>query len=185
MLTTHTQFTGRSGSRADVLRIGAQVEHLQVFQAQAQVRFAVFEPREGGRRDHLDVQVELGRFVGQRAQQRRQHARHGFLGHDHREFTARGLRVESGLRAEHHLDAQQRLAHRFHQRYAARSELHFATHAHQQRIVEVFAQLVERGAHRGLRDEHTFGGARDVLLAQQGVECNQQVEIEAVELHAA
>ena len=56
--------------------------------------------------------------------------------------------------------------------------------AHQQGIVEVFAQLVERRAHRRLRNEHTFGGARDVLLAQQRVECDQQVEVEAIELHA-
>jgi len=43
---------------------------------------------------------------------------------------------------------------------------------------------VKRRAHRRLRNKHTLGGARHILLAQQRVECDEQVEIEAVELHA-
>jgi len=49
--------------RADVLRIRAQVEQVQALEAQAQVGFAVLEPRQRGGRDHLDVQVELGRLA--------------------------------------------------------------------------------------------------------------------------
>jgi len=54
------------------------------------------------------------------------------------------------LRAEHHLDAQQRFAHGLYKRRRARRELELAADAHEQRIVEVFAQLVQRCAHRGL-----------------------------------
>ena len=62
-------------------------------------------------------------------------------------------------------------------------QLHLAAHPHQQRIVEVLAQLVQRGAHGRLRNEHAFRGARDVPLTQQCIERDEQVEIKAIELH--
>src|ERR1700686_2451673 len=58
-----------------------------------------------------------------------------------------------------------------------------AADARQQLIAEIIAQLMQRGTHPRLRHAQFLPGARDVLLAQQRIECNQQVEVESVELH--
>ena len=92
-------------------------------------------------------------------------------------------RVERGLRAERDLDPQQRLAHRLDQRQAARRQLHVPADADQQRIVEVVAQLLQRGTHGRLRHKNPLGGPGHVLLVEQRVQRDQQVEVEAVELH--
>ncbi len=61
--------------------------------------------------------------------------------------------------------------------------LHIAAHADEQGIVEVVPQLLEGGAHGRLRHEHPLGGPGHVLLVQERVQGDEQVEVEAVELH--
>jgi hypothetical protein len=54
----------------------------------------------------------------------------------------------------------------------------------QQRVAEIVARSMQCGAHGRLRDEHLLGRTGDVLLAQQRIERDQQILIEAMELHA-
>jgi hypothetical protein len=88
------------------------------------------------------------------------------------------------LRSQRRLDQQQCLAHRIDQRLAARREFHVAAYADQQGIIEIVAQAMQRRTHGGLRHEYLLGSAGNVLLAQQGVERDQQIQVEPVELHA-
>ena len=88
------------------------------------------------------------------------------------------------MRPQRRLDQQQCLAHRIDQGLAARREFHVAADADQQRVIEMVAQTMQRGTHGRLRHEYLLGGTGNVLLAQQGVERNQQIQVETVELHA-
>ncbi|MFT7837792.1 hypothetical protein Q5530_16780 [Saccharothrix sp. BKS2] len=47
-------------------------------------------------------------------------------------------------------------------------------------VVEDPAQFGERGAHRGLGDEDPFDGFRDVPFDQQGVQRDEEVEVDRV-----
>jgi hypothetical protein len=49
--------------------------------------------------------------------------------------------------------------------------------------VEVFAQTGQGIAHGGLSDVHLVRRARDALFAEQGVEGNEQVQVQSVETH--
>ena len=55
--------------------------------------------------------------------------------------------------------------------------------AHQQRVVEVVPQLLQGGAHRRLRHEHPLRRPRHVFLVNQRIQRDQQIQVEAVELH--
>jgi hypothetical protein len=52
----------------------------------------------------------------------------------------------------------------------------------QQRIVELFAQPAERMTDGGLRAREPRRGARDAALGHQGVEHDQQVEVDAPQI---
>ncbi len=62
-------------------------------------------------------------------------------------------------------------------------ELHIPAYPDQQLVIEVVAQFLQRGAHGGLGDEYPFGGPGDVFLVEQGVQGDEQVQVEAVQLH--
>ena len=60
--------------------------------------------------------------------------------------------------------------------------LHPAVAAFEQRVVEQVAQPVERLAHRRLADPVVPGGAGDVPFGHQGVEHDQEIEIDAAQI---
>jgi DNA-binding transcriptional LysR family regulator len=64
----------------------------------------------------------------------------------------------------------------------ARGGPHAALRRHEQRVVEELTQLGELHAHRGLREVQALGRAGHVALGQQGVERDQQVEVDAAEI---
>ena len=60
-----------------------------------------------------------------------------------------------------------------------RRELVGVAAARQDRVVEVVAQPRQRGAQRRLAEVQPLGGARHAALGEQGVQRDQQVEVEA------
>ncbi len=67
---------------------------------------------------------------------------------------------------------------RFGQRLGAGGQRHAAVLAHQQGVVEVLAQLRQGVAYRRLAAVQAQGGASHMLFAQQGVQGEQQVEVD-------
>ena len=66
--------------------------------------------------------------------------------------------------------------------FGAGREHHAASAANQERVVEELAEATEGVAHRGLSDARALGGLGDAALARQGVEGDQEVEVDAVEV---
>jgi len=62
---------------------------------------------------------------------------------------------------------------------------HVAADPHQQWIVEIIPQAVQRRAHRRCDTKDLLRRPCDVPFTQQGVERDQQVQIETMELHTA
>ncbi len=60
---------------------------------------------------------------------------------------------------------------------------HTLTGANQERIIKQFSQAAQAVAHGWLADTQSLGGAGNVPLAQQGVEMDQQVEVDLVQVH--
>ncbi|GHB24495.1 hypothetical protein GCM10010392_61020 [Streptomyces clavifer] len=53
----------------------------------------------------------------------------------------------------------------------------------EQIVAEVAAQPGEGSAHRGLTEPDALPGARDVALLQQGTQSDDEVEVEAGQIH--
>lgn len=79
-------------------------------------------------------------------------------------------------------EAQQPTAQRNGKRLRARREHHAPSTPNEERVVEERTETSERVTHRGLTDARTLGGPRDTSLTDQGIESNQQVQIDAVEV---
>jgi hypothetical protein len=169
---------------AQGIGIGAHIEEPQAVEAQAQIDLAVFQAVQGRMRHQFDVDADSGRLGGDTLQNGGQQTRHRLLGQDQGEFALRRGGGKGRLTAERRLDEKQRLADRLNQGLAARREFHVAADTHQQWIVEIVPQSMQRGAHRRLRNEYFLGRPGDVFFTQQGVERDQQIEIETMELHA-
>ena len=90
-------------------------------------------------------------------------------------FAARGIEIVGNEQPAHLVE---RLRQRPAQRLRARRQFHPRADAHQQRIVEHVAQPLQRMARGRLRQPDPHRGAADIGLQQQGVEGDQQVEIE-------
>ncbi len=79
-------------------------------------------------------------------------------------------------------EADQSAAERNGKRFGAGGEDHAAPASDQERIVEQLAKATEGVAHRRLRHPCTLGGFGDIAFAGQGVEGDQEIEIDAVEV---
>ncbi len=131
----------------------------------------------------LHVAGDARGFAGQPAEYRGHDSQDRVRGYDEGEGALYRSGIESRLGAQGRLDPQQRFANRLDQRQAARSELHVPPDPDQQLVIEVFAQLLQGGAHGGLGDEDALGSPGDVLFVDQGVQGNEEVEVETVQLH--
>ena len=79
-------------------------------------------------------------------------------------------------------EADQTAAERNGERFGAGGEHHAASASDQERVVEELAKATEGVAHRGLRHARTLGGFGDIAFAGQGVEGDQEIQIDAVEV---
>ncbi|MNC86454.1 hypothetical protein D3C83_21200 [compost metagenome] len=62
---------------------------------------------------------------------------------------------------------------------------HLASDRDEQLVVEVVAKPGQRAAHRRLAQVQPVAGARDVALREQGVESDEKIQIEEMQVHAA
>jgi hypothetical protein len=80
-------------------------------------------------------------------------------------------------------DLAEHLSHRRDQRLPLGGGQHPAGGAQEQRIAKERAQPAERRAHRRLREVQPARRARDVALAQERVQRDQQVEVDRADIH--
>ncbi|MCY1547765.1 hypothetical protein D9M68_838380 [compost metagenome] len=130
-----------------------------------------------------DIDANARRLPAELFDQARHADQLDIIGHRDAETLAAARRVEGFTCREALFDLLQRRADRCLQGQSTWRWLHAATNANQQRVVEQFAQAIERVAHRRLTEGQTLGGARDIVLAQQGVEHAQQVEVKIGDIH--
>ena len=79
-------------------------------------------------------------------------------------------------------EADQAAAQRDREGFGAGGEDHAASAADQERVVEELAEATKGVAHCGLSDAGTLSGFGDASLAGQGVEGDQEIEVDAVEI---
>ena len=113
-----------------------------------------------------------------------QHADH-VVGGLYGEAPLRGGRIEGGSGMRDRLDLQQHIAHGLGQLVGQRRGHQGLAHGNQQLVLEVVAQPPQRQAGRGLAQEKPLGGLAHAARGQQGVEDNQQVQVELVKAHGA
>jgi hypothetical protein len=70
-----------------------------------------------------------------------------------------------------------------HERFGARRRHQRRTLADQQRVVEQLPQPGQGAAHAGLTEPYSGGRAGDVPLGKQGVKRNEQVKVDASQVH--
>ncbi len=90
--------------------------------------------------------------------------------------------VDGGLAAQPALQDAQRLADRHVQRLGLGGRPQALGGAHEQLLAELLAQARQGVAHRRLAAVQAQGGARQVLFLHQGVEHQQQVQIELLQI---
>ena len=124
------------------------------------------------------VQIDPGSVTAQMMHQRGQEP--GVVEIDGRELDgcARGRRLERGRQCQGSGNIGQRPMDRPGQFQRPGGRLHAPVAPHEQRVVEQAAQPVERLAHGGLAEPVARGGAGNVALRHEGVEYDQEVEVD-------
>jgi len=64
-----------------------------------------------------------------------------------------------------------------------RCELEVAADAHEQLVLKCMPQPRKDATHRRLTEKQPFAGARDIALAQQHVERDEQIQVELARIH--
>ena len=88
------------------------------------------------------------------------------------------LHIERLCRAEAGLQQLQRLTHGWVKRQSARGRRHAARGALEQLLAQLLTQTGEGVADRRLAQVQALGGAGQIAFLHQGVEDQQQVEVE-------
>src|SRR5690606_33035476 len=152
--------------------------------AQHQVQFALVQRlHRQARAEVANVDPDARRLVAEAVEQARHAHQLDVIGDGDAKALAAFARFEGLACAQALLQLSQRTADRCLQRQCPRRRLHASANAYQQRVVEQLAQAIQCIAYRRLAQGQAFGGARDVLFAQQGIEYAQQVEVEVDEIH--
>ncbi|MGX1414942.1 hypothetical protein AB7M43_005034 [Bradyrhizobium elkanii] len=94
--------------------------------------------------------------------------------------AARGVEIVGDEQRAHLVE---RIGQRRAQRLRPRRQLHPRAVAHQKRIADQVAQPLQRVAGRRLRQIEPHRGAADIGFAQQGVERDQQIEVNRIQIH--
>jgi hypothetical protein len=126
-------------------------------------------------------QVDARRLLAQQPHQRRQHHPRAVVRHRQAEGAARPARLEAGA-AEQAIELLQRLLQRLAQGFGTGAQLQPAAPADQQRVSENLAQLGQRVAYRRLAAVQAQSRPRDMSFAEQGMQGEQQVEVDAAQI---
>jgi hypothetical protein len=125
----------------------------------------------------LDDQVDAGRGAGKGVVQRAGDENAGMIGGDDAHGLADvGERLLRGI--DDGGDADEQVLQRVAQGFRLRCQPHAALAALQQGIGEEMAAAVQRAGGGRLRQVQFGGGARDMRLVEQGVEDDEQVEVD-------
>ncbi len=135
--------------------------------------------------DGNQSEAHARRCEADRAQARGQGDDGGIVRRDDAEAAGRRGRVELGAGGDGGPDLQQGGADRFGQLLGPRRQHHPSAGRRQQVVVEELPQAVERTAHGRLAEVDRLGRLGDVLLGQQGVQRDQQVQVQSLKPHAA
>ncbi|MNP27858.1 hypothetical protein D3C76_1207890 [compost metagenome] len=131
----------------------------------------------------LHLQHHPWRILPQLLQQRRQ--QHGLGKVVHRQAEAVvGPGIEDLLGTQPQLQQVQRLAHRAIEHLGMRGGRHATGGALEQGLTQLAAQPRQGVAHRGLAHVQARGGPRQVLLLHQGLEHQQQVQVDSAQIQA-
>lgn len=132
----------------------------------------------------VEVDPHPRRLLGQHAQERLDEHRHRVVRHHHGEpLTALGG-IELPGQGEGFLGLAQGVLDHREEALGERGELVVAAHAHEQLVVEVpHAQPGQGAAHRGLAGGQPYARVRDIPVLEQGLQGNQQIEVDGSETH--
>jgi hypothetical protein len=138
--------------------------------------------RAGGRQVH-DVDRGARRYLAERHHDARQQQMAEQVGHsqDKRAFTPSG--VEGCLALHDPFDLPQKLARGLGQLERPRCRLHAGGRAHQQLVLEHGAKPGQRVACRRLTQSQANRGARDMSLGEEGIQRDQQVQVDGTQIH--
>jgi len=100
------------------------------------------------------------------------------------EGRGRRLRIERLGELERVLDVRERAAEGFSQVQRTRRRLQAPGAAHEQLVPQQRSQARQRRAHRRLRPADARPGPGDAPLGHKGVEGDEQVQVDAVQIHA-
>ena len=100
------------------------------------------------------------------------------IGHRDAKMALRYLRSEGGRGFERQRDLLHRIAHWLYQRESHWRRLQMLANPHENRIIEIFPQSLERSAHRLLGYVQFIRSTRHIALAQKRVEGAQEVKVE-------
>ena len=149
-----------------------------------QVQLTLIQRLAGqGRAQVMDFDADARRQTAKLLDQARHANQLDVVGHGNVEPLLAARRLENFAGAQALFDLLQRRPDRPGQRLRPGRWLHGATDAHQQRIVEQYAQAIERITHRRLAQGQTFRRAGNIAFAQQRVQHAQQVEVEGGDIH--
>ena len=126
------------------------------------------------------IQPHVRGFLQQPLDQRRQQLDQAGVDHAEIEGPVRYARIERDVLAAQRSHPLQDRAHRRLQLQRLGRRLHAQADAHEQRIVEMAAQVRQRLAQRRLRDVELARRARQPVLAQQDVEHPQVVQLRSI-----
>ncbi len=128
---------------------------------------------------HDDARCVASQIVGQPRQQRRL----GIVARHNAKHPPAAGGVKARLRLNEVFYVGQDVPHLGLQFGGALRGRHTLTGADEQRIIKQRSQAAQAVAHGRLADAQSLGGTGDVPLAQQGVEMDQQVEVDLVQVH--
>jgi hypothetical protein len=107
----------------------------------------------------------------------------GIVGCADGECTCVDLRVERRPLQQRLFDPGKGFLNRHDQIAGVSREREFAADSNQKRIVKQFSETRECGAHGGLAEAYALSGPADVALTEQGVQHDEQVEIDVTKIH--
>jgi hypothetical protein len=100
-----------------------------------------------------------------------------------RNTRSASARIELGGGLQGLVDLAENIPHQRLQLQRSLGGGHAVAGAHQQGVVERFPQTPQAIAHRGLGQIQLVGGLSDVAFAQQHVQVDQEVEVDAMNIH--
>ncbi len=162
------------GRREVGLQIGGHDHEIDRILAQAIHR--------GGVQPH-ELQLDPRRLIGHARHQGLQQQEHHIVAGRDAEGPDLGRRYEAAARVQQVLDALQLRTKLGRQLLGKRRQLELAADPHQELVLEQVPEAGQGPAHRRLAEPHPLAGAGHVPLDQQGVERDQEVQIELGKVH--